>query len=137
MVHGDSVGKFINVTGYSNIFLFDYYEQVLDFHCYDGETLTELRLQDIFIEGYDYKPVVIQAIKRAINEYDGTYEEAFDGKYSDRQIEDILGRIKGFNLATDAVIIPIVHPVKGNQTYGLSVYIPYKDFGCDNMNLFR
>ncbi len=137
MVYGDRVGKYINVTSYSNVFLSDYYEQVLDFHCYDGETRKELRLQDIFIEGYEYKSVVIRAIKKAVKDYDGTNEEALDGKYSDRQFEDILNQISGFNLSTDAVIIPIVHPEKGNQTYGLSVSIPYNDLGCDNLNLFK
>ena len=137
MVHGDRVGKYINITSYSNLFLADYYEQVLDFHCYDGETLKELKLQDIFIEGYDYKLVVIEAIKKAIKDYDGISEAGLEGKYSDQQAEDILNQISGFNLSTDAVIIPIVHPEKEHQTYGLSVYIPYKDIGCENMNIFQ
>ena len=137
MVHSDRVGKYINVTSYSNLFLADYYEQVLDFHCYNGETLKELKLQDIFKEGYDYKPVVIDAIKKAIKDYDGISEEGLERKYSDQQAEDILDQISGFNLSTDAVIIPIVHPEKEHQTYGLSVYIPYKDIGCENMNIFQ
>lgn len=137
MVYGDSVGRYINASSYSNVFLADYYEQVLDFHCYDGETQNELKLQDIFIEGYDYKPVVIEAIKKAIKDYDGISEDGLEGKYSDQQAEDILNQINGFNLSTDAVIIPIVHPEKENQTYGLSIYILYKDIGCENMNIFQ
>lgn len=137
MVYGDRVGRYINASSYSNVFLADYYEQVLDFHCYDGETQKELKLQDIFIEDYDYKTVVIEAIKKAIKDYDGISEDGLDGKYSDQQVEDILNQISGFNLSTDAVIIPIVHPEKKNQSYGLSVYILYKDIGCENMDIFQ
>ncbi len=137
MAYGERMGDFINVSRYSNVYLPDYYEQVTELHCYDGETLEELELEDIFQEGYDYKPAVMEAISSALNSYDGTYEEDSGGKYSDQQLEEVFSRISGFNLAADAVIIPILHPEKGNQTYGLTVYIPYKDLGCDNMNIFR
>jgi hypothetical protein len=137
MVFGNRMGNYINTSKYSNIYLPQSGEQVVECHCYDGGTLKELKLADIFIEGYNYKPVVMEAIRKAIKNYDGNYEGATGEQYSDQQYEDVYSQITGFNLAADTVEIPIIHPVKGNQTYGLSAYIPFKDFGCDNMIIFQ
>lgn len=137
MVYGEMIGNYINVTSYSNLYLYDYFEQMIEFHCYDSVTHGELQLEDLFTSGYDYKPVLLAAIKKTVHEYDGMQKDTPDVKYSEQQIEEIFGRINGFNLSVDSVNIPIVHPDKGNQAYGLSVYIPYKDFGCENMTIFR
>lgn len=137
MVYGSRTGGCINVSGHSNIYLPDQFEQIMDFHCFDEETLKELSLGDIFRTGYDYKPAVIEAIRNTVNSYDGTYEKGSEGKYSDVQLEEVYDQIGGFNLTADAVVIPIIHPEKKNQTYGLSVYLTYEELGCDNLNIFE
>lgn len=138
MVSGNVVGDYINISGSRNLYMYDYYEQELDYHCYDSRTLEELRLADIFRDDFDFKPVVLEAMKKTIDNYDGTYDFSgkSEGRYSAQQYEDAFDGIKGFNLASDAVIIPVLHPEKGNQTYGLTVYIPYRELGCDNLNIF-
>ena len=137
MIYADRMGNYINISKHSNQYMFDYFEQRMEYHCFDGETHKELGLGDLFVEGYDYKPVVIEAIKKSINEYDGIYEEEPTEKYTDQQAQEVFNRIEGFNLSMDEIYIPITHPEKGNSTYGLTVSIPYKDFGCENMLIFN
>jgi Protein of unknown function (DUF3298). len=137
MVYGKQIGSYINIAKYSNTYLPQYSEQIAESRCFDSETLKELNFDDIFIEGYDYKPVIMAAIKKAVVDYDGNYADVSGKNYSDQQYEKVYSHISGFNLDSDAMTIPIDHPEKGSETYGLRVSIPYRDFGCENMTIFR
>lgn len=158
-VTASSFGRYVNIYKYSYIYTPQNGRDTVEGHCYDVGTGKALTLDDLFIEGYDYKPVIMEAIRKTIAELDynisgiheRTYSETEDGsvgsaadgpgayeeKYSDEQYEKAYAGIDGFRLDTDAVSMYIEHPVLGDTAYALNLYIPYADFGCDNMTIFR
>ncbi|HWQ80134.1 MAG TPA: hypothetical protein VN381_15000 [Anaerovoracaceae bacterium] len=124
-------GRYINISRYAGVYLPQYGGQENENHCYDSGTLEELELADLFTEGYDYKPVVMAAIRRTIALNDQNYngEPAKD--------EAAYNQINGFELDTDSIGLYIDNPEPGDRTYPLHLNIPYTDFGCDNMTIFR
>jgi hypothetical protein len=136
MVYAGKVGNYINISKNTNIYLPDSSRLISEYRCYDGDTLAELTLPDIFKAGYDYKSVVIAAIKKVVKDESAYADPAAALAISDAQIEEVYSKINGFNLDTEAVIIPIENPAAGADFYGLNLYIPYKDIGCDNMTIF-
>jgi hypothetical protein len=135
-VSAQMIGGFINVFKYSGLYLYQNSEDTVEGHCYDAGTLTELTLSDIFKEGYDYKPVVMGAIRQAIKDFDEGQGKT--GKtYSDAQYEEVFDRIGGIRLDSDSVNADIAHPEEEYSDFYLNLWIPYADFGCENMNIFR
>lgn len=135
-VNTNRIGNFINIYKSSGLYLPDTAVHTVENHCYDAATQKELSLVDIFAEGYDYKPVVMKAIRQAIKDYDEGSGKA-GRTYSDEEYEAVFDRISGFQLNADAVGIDIGHPDGEAGNAYLNLYIPYTDFGCENLNIFR
>jgi hypothetical protein len=135
-VYAGRFGRYINISKRSGLYMPQSGREVLENHCYDSDSMEEIGLKDLFKEGFDYKSVILNAIGKTIAEYDagcGTSAE----KDSAAGYEALFERIYGFQLDADAISIYIAHEVQGSQFNTLYVYIPYADFGCDNMNIFR
>lgn len=78
----------------------------------------------------------MKAIRQAIKDYDEGSGKA-GRTYSDEEYEAVFDRISGFQLNADAVGIDIEHPDGKAANAYLNLYIPYTDFGCENLNIFR
>lgn len=149
-------GRYINISKRSGLYMPHGGGEVFENHCYDSDLMEEIGLEDLFKEGFDYQSVIVDAIGKTIAEYDisrgavaekdvAAGDEAEENeagepqgtKYGKEQYEELFERIYGFQLDTDAISIYIAHEMPGSQFNTLYVYIPYADFGCDNMNIFR
>lgn len=133
-IYADSIGNYINVM--RNIFknMPDHYEQLVEYRCFDSTTLKELELKDIFMEGFDFKPVILESIKKTLSERDTNSGDI--NMYDEEDIESMYNNIKGFNLITDDIYIPTAELQYEGSTYTMSLYIPYANFGCENMTIF-
>jgi hypothetical protein len=131
-VQGYRTGAFISTQRQFNLAFGRLREEVWESHCYDAETLKELTLSDLFVEGYDARPVVLEAIRQVIEGYEGN-----EAQYSQEQYEAVYEQIDSFFLEESGVMIPIVHPSGKNPDYTLFADVPFVGFGCENMVIFR
>lgn len=136
-VSGQRIGSFINIYKYSFTYTPQFGEEVFDGHCYDSGTLKEISLADIFKEGYDYKPVIMEAVRKAIEDHDNSSGGPAEKTYSEAQYEEVFNQIDGFQLSTDSIEMNIILPDREFRAASLHLYISYEDLGCDNMNIFR
>jgi len=135
-VYVNRYGRYINISKRSSLYTPNRGRELFEGYCYDSETMEEIELSDLFKEGFDYKPVILDAIKRTIAEYDAGYGAAL-GKAAAAGDDALLDGIQGFLLDSDVISIFIAHEMPEGQTGSLYLNIPYADFGCDNMNIFR
>lgn len=120
-------GSYINVTRSWNFYVPNGGSQKMDYYCFDAVTLKELELKDLFRKGFDFKPLIIQAIR-----------ETLDVSEQDpATIETLYSSITGFNLSSDEIFIPVKKVNKDGSTYELSVSLPYAKIGCDNLVIFH
>lgn len=119
-------GKYINVTSSMNFYVMEQFAQEMDYSCYDADTLEPLKLKDVFREGFDYKPLVLQVIKEA-------YEEGINEDIA----QEIYDKIEGFNLSSDEIYIPITKINEYGNSYDTNLYIPFSQIGCDNLVIFH
>ncbi len=78
----------------------------------------------------------MKAIRRELKSYDEGRGKA-GRTYSDGEYEAVFDRIDGFQLNIDSVSIDIEHPDREGGNAYLNLYIPYADFGCDNLKIFH
>lgn len=135
MVYGDQTGPYYNTGKNTNIYLPQSGSTSSEYHCYDGKTLKELKLADIFRKGTDYRSILDQAIRKAVR--DGGYAQAPGGTaLAEDYYAEAVDGIGGFNLQTDSLVISVEDPTSPNHSGRMNLYIPYKDIGCDNLNIF-
>lgn len=119
-------GKYINVTSSMNFYLMERFLQKMDYDCYDADTFEPLELKDVFREEFDYKPLILQAIKEA-------YGEGINANIA----EAIYDKIQGFNLSSDEIYIPITQINEDGSTYDMNLNLPFSEIGCDNLVIFH
>lgn len=95
--------------------------------CYDQEGKA-LALSDLFIDGYDYEPILRKALGESLNQMN----------LKDRYSVDTLMKPIQFFLG-NAEIDFYTDPVKAdaNSSYAIFCMVPFKDFGCQNMTIFK
>ena len=124
-VRSHQYGKFINISKSVYTVVNEQYSEQMEYYCYDSETFKELELKDIFTPGYDYKPVVLKAIREQLSpSADWTEEAVYDN-------------ISGFNLSSDELYIPIQPSKQNKNAYMIYLYIPYSEFGFDHLTIFN
>ncbi|MDF3000480.1 MAG: uncharacterized protein K0Q48_599 [Bacillota bacterium] len=119
-------GRYVNVTSSMNFYLMERFLQKMDYDCYDADTFKPLELKDVFRDGFDYKPLVLQAIKDA-------YGEGINANIA----EEIYDKIQGFNLSSDEIYIPITQINEDGSTYDMNLNLPFSEIGCDNLVIFH
>jgi hypothetical protein len=135
MVFGEKVGPFYNIGRNTNIYLTDSGSMSSEYHCYDGETLKELKLEDVFRKDVDYRLILDQAIRKSVK--DAGYAQAPGGTaLAEDYYTEAVNGIVGFNLQTDSLLITVEDPASPNGSGSINLYIPYKDIGCENLNIF-
>jgi len=131
-VYVNRFGRYINISKRSSLYMPYTAREMSEYHCYDSDSMEEIGLADLFKEGYDYKPVILDAIRKTMVEYGAASEK--DAAEMDEAVVD---RIEGFNLDIDAISMVVTYEAPEREIDSFYLYIPYTDFGCDNMNIFR
>lgn len=135
MVYGEKIGSFYNICRNTNIYLPDTGSMTSEYHCYEEETLKELKLQDIFKKDVDYRSILGPAMKKSVR--DTGYEQQQGGtELSEAYYTEAINQIHGFNLGTDSILIAVPDLAAHNRSGSMNLYIPYKDIGCNNLTIF-
>lgn len=137
-VYADSIGRYININSTVYSSYQGKYNEVLNYRCFDRDSLKELELGDLFLNDYDPKPVILNAIRKVLQEIsDNSGNPIYTKAVNNEEVEKIYQTINGFSLSPDAVSIPVnIHNVDSHYQNTLNLYIPYKDFGCEHMTIF-
>lgn len=120
-------GGYINVTRSWNFYVPNGGSQKMDYYCFDAATLKELELKDLFREGFDFKPFIVQAIRETL---DASEQNA-------ATVESLYSSITGFNLSSDEIFIPVKKVNEDGSTYELSLSVPYAKIGCGHLVIFH
>lgn len=101
---------------------------------YDAEG-RKLSLDDIFVQGTEYKKIIMKALKESLaNYYDN---EKYDGKTLDEVYENL-----SFVLDRDGVGfwtqgLKLKNKNGDNHESSVNFFIEYDEFGCSNMTIFN
>lgn len=122
------VGQYVSVSISQNIHGRDTYREINSQQYCFHEDGTQLSLSDLFISSYEYKPIVRKALLQTLQDH-GMQPHLLDGFLEDLQ----------FGLGTTEVYFRTQPVSNGQMTYLSRIHfsVPFADFGCDNMTIFR
>ena len=138
-IYGTAIGNFYTIMDSSYWGYKDQYEYRDSYETYfeDG---TKLTLSDLFREGFDYKPLLLEAIRIAIANVGGLSK---DGEpLTNREVEakilelaekavDLQLNQEGIDLTTESV------ERSDGQVAPLYISLLYETIGCDNLTIFQ
>lgn len=134
-VRVNRIGNYYNLIHSENYYKANYWGETAVGYVYnlDGE---EVKLPDLFSSGSDYENVIKDCITEKLS-YDFP-----DGNYGGKSLDEIYEGIS-FSLDTYGLQIK-TQPIKFTMELGetdyessVSIFIPYDEFGCDQMTIFN
>lgn len=132
-VMADTIANYINFSNYRNKSIMSYYEMFAEFKCFDKASLEELTFDDIFVDGFDYKSIVLETIEKNFKDSRDNNGQPLSLTLGPAELEAIYSTVTGFNLSTDALQFYASLPDGSYSAYNM---ISYEEFGCDNMTIF-
>ena len=132
-VMADTIANYINFSNYRNKSIMSYYETFAEFKCFDKESLEELTFDDIFVDGFDYKSIVLEAIKNNFKDARDNNGQPLSLTLGPAELEAIYNTVTGFNLSTNTLQFYASLP---DGSYSAYIMISYEEFGCENMTIF-
>lgn len=134
-VRGNRIGNYYNLIHSVSYYKANYWGETVTGIVYDMDG-NIVALKDLFQSGVDYEAIIKDSIAEQLS-YDFP-----DGNYGGKTIDDIYGEIS-FTLDSYGLQIktqPIPFKMELGETdyeSSVSVFIPYEEFGCDQMTIFN
>lgn len=136
-VYADFIGEYVNVSHMIYTSIPNYFNSKLEYHCYGLSPLKELELEDLFLAGFEYKPLIVEAMKKSLLEQVRNSGISNAEEPDEAEVLKYYNGISGFNLSPDSVVIPVYGLKEEQMDYTMVLDIPYSEFGCDNMTIFQ
>ena len=125
-IHGRRVGKYINIGVNINFSIVNQGQWFGDNYVYT-EAGEPINLEDLFVKGYNYEPLLMDAIKRSSRDYGLTTEP------------DIEALLKDLSFAIgDTSVFFTTRPYEWDAVskHPLRFDIPFKEIGFENLRVF-
>lgn len=134
-VRVNHIGNYYNLIHSVSYYKANYWGEDTESFVYDVNG-NELEISDLFREGADYEKVIKNFIEEKLS-YDFP-----DGNYGGYTLEEVY---EGISFSLDNYGLQIrTQPIKFTMEYGetdyessVSIFIPYEEFGCDQMTIFN
>jgi hypothetical protein len=126
-VWANTAGKYTTVTQTISMYYQNKWKTDTENICFDADG-KQLALKDLFIEGYDYKKLIMEGLKTALTQMPTpqsiTAEELYQGL--------------NFSISNSEITFTSM-PIQGDptSTYPVFFTVSYEAFGCDNLTIFN
>ena len=139
-VYGNKTGNYYTIqahvfAGFQN---FSVIKQ--EMHTYDANSLKELAVTDVFVPDFDYKPVLMETLKKMISDMGGLYKDGMRLTEDELSAETarLAQNLKGFCLDANYIGF-ITEEAEFSDLRIMPVYfnIAYDDIGYDNLTIFE
>ncbi len=127
-VWASKAGPYTNVQRNTSIYGEGKWESSTDTFCFDQDG-KEVSLADVFIPGYDYQKLIRKVLQASIDQMPPVKTKT--------DIDTLMKHLKFFigNAEINFYTDPIEADV--NSRYPISGVVSFKDFGCENMTIFK
>ena len=127
-VWANKAGAYTNVQRNTSIYSEGKWESTTDTVCFDQDG-RELSLGDLFTSGYDYQKPIRKALQDSIDQMPHLNNK-IDLDVLMKHLQFFMGNAE-INFYTDPVA------ADANSRYPISGGVTFKDFGCENMTIFK
>jgi hypothetical protein len=120
------------------------HRQSIETRNWDADSLAEITLSDIFAEGFDFKGLLREALEEELERIGGLYGDGapLGGASADAEKERLAEGMAANGASIEGTSMSFFTPPAqtaysgGNRTIAITVTIPYKDIGYENLRLF-
>jgi hypothetical protein len=114
-----------------------------EYYCFDRKTGQEVFFEDLFVPGYDPAPAIKAALRANISElltYGDGHKLSWETKaqiLADDNLARMCRGIQGVLLSATEMTLSMPTMTIGTQSHMISLSVPYRDIGADNLVIFR
>lgn len=139
-VYGNKTGNYYTIQAHAFAGFQNFSVIKQEMHTYDADSIRELAITDIFKSGFDYKPVLTEALKKGISDMGGLYKDGMRLTEDELSAETarLAENLKGFCLDANYIGF-ITEEAEFSDSRIMPVYfnIAYDDIGYDNITIFE